>query len=132
MERIIDGIKVLISILILFSVIAAFSSCETKREEKIKDTSIQDTFGKEEEKDEGWRKSINEESETIRMKLDSLRVKAKSKGTKVENEVNKFIDKVNLEREKAASDTSRTNRKENWEKFKEGVKNSIDSLEKKL
>lgn len=136
MEKFNDVLKSLIGLLLLFSFIIAFSSCEQTQQQDSKDkdsVSERDTSSAAQEKDTlSWKTRMEEERKQMDARFDSLRVKAKSKGKKAEQETNRLIDSLNEERKDFMNSDTGEKMEEKWEKFKEKSKTALDSLDKKL
>jgi len=135
MEKINDILKPLIGILLIFSFILAFSSCEQKPAQEVldKDSVEVETEAQEEPEDTtSWRTRAEQEGKEMDARFDSLKAKAKVKGKKAEQEVNETIEKLRKEKEDIVNDQTGEKVEDKWEKFKEKTKDAIDSLDKKI
>lgn len=132
MEKIDDIVKPLIGILLIFSFVLTFSSCEEKSTESnqqvtvaTKDTTVtEDTVS--------WETKIERESEKLEARYDTLKVKAKNKSKKAEEEVNQVIEKLDKEWEEISERNTSENVEATWEKFKEKAEAVIDSLDERI
>lgn len=135
MDEINNILKSLIGFLLIFSFIVAFSSCESKPKQEVLDKdSIDDKTEVEKEPEDSinWRARAKQEGEEMDARFDSLKIKAKSKGKKAEQEVNEAIDKLKKEKEGIVNDETGDKVEDKWEKFKEKAKGAIDSLDKEI
>jgi septal ring factor EnvC (AmiA/AmiB activator) len=128
MERVNDILKSIIGILLLLSVVFTFSSCEKKTETTSKETETH----KEHTTSDEWKEKMKKESQELDKELETLKEKAKKSGGKAEEEINKTIDKINAEKEELMKDSTNEKMSEKWDRFKQRVKTSVDSLNKKL
>lgn len=128
MDKVYNIIKSLIGIILIFSFVMAFSSCEKKQTNENKEK-----FVPEEKKDTTKKtRRFSEESREIEIKLDSLKARAERKGVKAQKEINEAIDKLSAERKEILSDSTSDKVKATWDNFKVKAKKVIDSLDKKI
>lgn len=105
---------------------------DNERTEIETESTVIQTLDPETQDTSRFEEKLKQESSEIKTKLESLRVKAKEKGSQVDKEVDQFIVKLDKERQELEKKDLSNELQDKWSKFKTKANAAIDSLDKKI